>query len=209
MKLGQAYRKLARHYHPDRNPAPNATAMFRYIHDAWEYIQNEAKTRQQAQVTQKRAEAKRRRDAEEARRQAEAKRRTEAERARQRVKAKRREAAERARSADIPVALENLISMYESEGDERERKFANYYHELKAAGKDPLNDELFLDLLLTYKSWLAIDGYDLRTEHDLRTEYTECDLRTASQAQEGGMCGVVFLLAFVIVGIPVLLNFIF
>ena len=69
----QAYRNLARHYHPDRNPAPNATAMFRYIHDAWEYIQNDAKTRQQAEATQRQSEAKRRAEAEKARQQAETK----------------------------------------------------------------------------------------------------------------------------------------
>ena len=39
----RAYRNLSLHYHPDRNPAPNASTMFRYIHDAWEYIQNDAK----------------------------------------------------------------------------------------------------------------------------------------------------------------------
>lgn len=60
----QAYRNLARHYHPDRNSAPNATAMFRYIHNAWEYIQNDTKTRQKA-------EEKRKTEAEKARQQAE------------------------------------------------------------------------------------------------------------------------------------------
>ena len=69
----RAYRELSRRYHPDRNPAPNATAMFRYIHDAWEYIQNDAKTRQQAEGTQKQAEAKRRAEAENAQQQTEAK----------------------------------------------------------------------------------------------------------------------------------------
>ena len=69
----RAYRELSRRYHPDRNPAPNASAMFRYIHDAWEYIQNDAKTRKQAEGTQKQAEAKRRAEAENAQQQTEAK----------------------------------------------------------------------------------------------------------------------------------------
>ena len=69
----RAYRELSRRYHPDRNPAPNATAMFRYLHDAWEYIQNDAKTRKQAEGTQKQAEAKRRAEAENAQQQTEAK----------------------------------------------------------------------------------------------------------------------------------------
>ena len=62
----RAYRKLSLHYHPDRNSAPNASVMFRYIHDAWEYIQNDAKTGQQAQATQKQAEAERARQQTEA-----------------------------------------------------------------------------------------------------------------------------------------------
>ena len=57
----RAYRNLSLHYHPDRNPAPNASTMFRYIHDAWEYIQNDAKKRKQAaERVKKQAEAKRR-----------------------------------------------------------------------------------------------------------------------------------------------------
>ncbi len=35
-----AYHALAKHYHPDKNTAPNAAVMFRMIHDAWEVIQN-------------------------------------------------------------------------------------------------------------------------------------------------------------------------
>ena len=93
----RAYHNLARHYHPDKNPAPNATAMFRYIHDAWEYIQNDAKTKQQAEAAQRQAEAKRRAAAARARQQAEAKRRVAAEKARQQAEAKRKAEAEKAR----------------------------------------------------------------------------------------------------------------
>ena len=37
----RAYRRLAKHYHPDRNSAPNAAVMFRIIQDAWQFIQND------------------------------------------------------------------------------------------------------------------------------------------------------------------------
>ena len=72
----EAYRTLAKTYHPDKNPASNATAMFRIISDAWEVIQNTAEQEQsEAEIRQQQAEAEavRRRDAEEAaRRRAEA-----------------------------------------------------------------------------------------------------------------------------------------
>lgn len=84
----QAYRKLARHYHPDKNPAPNASVMFRYICDAWEYIQNDAK-----------AEEDRRTGAEESRQQAEAKQRAKAEKARQQAEATRRQTVAKRRAA--------------------------------------------------------------------------------------------------------------
>ena len=87
----RAYRNLSLHYHPDRNPAPNASTMFRYIHDAWEYIQNDAKKRKQAaERVKKQAEAKRRaEEAERVKKQAREKRRAEAENALQQARAKR------------------------------------------------------------------------------------------------------------------------
>lgn len=63
----QAYRTLAKTYHPDKNLAPNATAMFRIISDAWEVIQNTAEQEHsEAEIRQQQAEAEaaRRRDAE-------------------------------------------------------------------------------------------------------------------------------------------------
>ena len=89
----RAYRNLSLHYHPDRNPAPNASTMFRYIHDAWEYIQNDAKKRKQA--------------AERVKKQAEAKRRTEAENALQQARAKRaraKQAEAKRRAGDVKIA---------------------------------------------------------------------------------------------------------
>lgn len=72
----EAYRTLAKTYHPDKNSASNATAMFRIISDAWEVIQNTAaQEHSEAEIRQQQAEAEaaRRRDAEEAaRRHAEA-----------------------------------------------------------------------------------------------------------------------------------------
>ena len=71
----RAYRNLSLHYHPNRNPAPNASTMFRYIHDAWEYIQNDAKKRKQAaERVKKQAREKRRAEAENALQQAREKR---------------------------------------------------------------------------------------------------------------------------------------
>ena len=69
----QAYRELSRRYHPDKNPASNATVMFRYIHEAWEYIQNDAKTSQKAKGTQKQAEETWRAETENAQQQGETK----------------------------------------------------------------------------------------------------------------------------------------
>ena len=72
----EAYRTLAKTYHPDKNSASNATVMFRIISDAWEVIQNTAaQEHSEAEIRQQQAEAEaaRRRDAEEAaRRRAEA-----------------------------------------------------------------------------------------------------------------------------------------
>ena len=33
-----AYRKKAAHYHPDRNPSPDAAARFREVQEAWEVL---------------------------------------------------------------------------------------------------------------------------------------------------------------------------
>ena len=91
----RAYRNLSLHYHPDRNPAPNASTMFRYIHDAWEYIQNDAKKRKQAaERVKKQAEAKRRAEAENALQQARAKR----------ARAKQAEAIRRAGDVNVKIA---------------------------------------------------------------------------------------------------------
>ena len=89
----RAYRNLSLHYHPDRNPAPNASTMFRYIHDAWEYIQNDAKKRKQA--------------AERVKKQAREKRRAEAENALQQARAKRaraKQAEAKRRVGDVKIA---------------------------------------------------------------------------------------------------------
>ena len=90
----RAYRNLSLHYHPDRNPAPNASTMFRYIHDAWEYIQNDAK-KQAAERVKKQARAKRRTEAENALQQARAKR----------ARAKQAEAIRRAGNVKIAKIL--------------------------------------------------------------------------------------------------------
>ena len=92
----EAYRTLAKTYHPDKNPASNATAMFRIISDAWEVIQNTAEQEHsEAEIRQQQAEAEaaRRRDAEEAaRRRAEAAaKRKRAEEARQQAEDIRRQ----------------------------------------------------------------------------------------------------------------------
>ena len=89
----RAYRNLSLHYHPDRNPAPNASTMFRYIHDAWEYIQNDAKKRKQA--------------AERVKKQAREKRRAEAENALQQARTKRAwgiQAEAKRRAGDVKIA---------------------------------------------------------------------------------------------------------
>lgn len=79
----EAYRTLAKTYHPDKNPASNATAMFRIISDAWEVIQNTAaQERSEAEIRERQAEAEA--EAEAARRRAEeAAERKRAEEARQ------------------------------------------------------------------------------------------------------------------------------
>ncbi len=53
-----AYRRLSKFYHPDKNGAPNAAAMFRIINEAWEFIEEEiAKEAVQRKVERKKAEA--------------------------------------------------------------------------------------------------------------------------------------------------------
>ena len=115
-----AYRTLARTYHPDKNSAPNATAMFRIIRDAYEFILNND-SHQQTEVTtqQKQAEAevaRKRAQEESARRRAE----TEAQRkgaeefhrrAQEEVAQKVKEKAElkNARNFCIALFLINLV----------------------------------------------------------------------------------------------------
>ncbi len=109
-----AYRKLARIYHPDKNSAPNATAMFRIIHDAYEFIlnndvyqQTEATTRQkqaEAEAARKRAEeesARRHAEAEAQRKYAEETHRRAQEEAAQKAKKK----AERKNIRNFCIAL--------------------------------------------------------------------------------------------------------
>ena len=95
----EAYRTLAKTYHPDKNPASNATAMFRIISDAWEVIQNTAEQEHsEAEIKQQQAEAEaaRRRDAEEA-----ARRRAEAEEERKRAQEEQRTEARAAQAEEI------------------------------------------------------------------------------------------------------------
>ena len=94
----EAYRTLAKTYHPDKNAASNASVMFRIITDAWEFIQKD--------IAQEHAETevKRRQTEEEAaRKQAEkefARRRTEAEAQRKRVEEARQQATTKAAYAE-------------------------------------------------------------------------------------------------------------
>ncbi len=71
----EAYRTLAKTYHPDKNSASNATAMFRIISDAWEVIQNTAeREHSEAEIRQQQAEveaARRRAEADTERKRAE------------------------------------------------------------------------------------------------------------------------------------------
>ena len=109
-----AYRMLAKAYHPDKNPASNAAVMFRYISDAWKYVQNdteikrkrdaeearrhaEARQKRYAEEVQRHAEARRKRDAEEARRHAEARQKRYAEEVQRHAEARRKRDAEEAR----------------------------------------------------------------------------------------------------------------
>ena len=95
----EAYRTLAKTYHPDKNPASNATVMFRIISDAWEVIQNTAEQEHsEAEIRQQQAEAEaaRRRDAEEA-----ARRRAEAEEERKRAQEEQRTEARAAQAEEI------------------------------------------------------------------------------------------------------------
>ncbi len=69
----KAYRKLAKHFHPDKNSAPDAATMFRRINEAYQLICDEY-DRQQVEEAQQQEEARQqaeeRRQEEEARRQA-------------------------------------------------------------------------------------------------------------------------------------------
>ena len=85
----EAYRTLAKTYHPDKNSASNATVMFRIISDAWEVIQNTA--------AQEHAEAEIRRKQEEAEA---AHRRSEEAAARKRTEAERKRAEEARQQAE-------------------------------------------------------------------------------------------------------------
>ena len=44
----KAYYALVKHYHPDKNPASNASVMFRIIQDAWEVILKDTKDTERA-----------------------------------------------------------------------------------------------------------------------------------------------------------------
>lgn len=92
-EIKNAYRKLVKQYHPDKNPAHNAEAMFRLIHEAYQYLDEyDEDTRKQEEETQRQAEAKR--HAEETRQQAEAKRHAE-EAQRKAEESKRQQQAKR------------------------------------------------------------------------------------------------------------------
>ena len=68
----KAYRKLAKHFHPDKNSAPDAAIMFRRINEAYQHICDEYDRQQveEAQQEEARQQAEERRQEEEARRQA-------------------------------------------------------------------------------------------------------------------------------------------
>lgn len=104
----KAYRTLVKYYHPDRNAASNATAMFRIISDAWEFIQN-ATGQEYAEAEAKRKQA----EAEVARRRAEedaARRRAETEAQRKRSEGARQ--AEAAQTENISKPKEDVVEKY-------------------------------------------------------------------------------------------------
>ena len=41
--INSAFRRLAAHYHPDRNPSPDAPARFRSVQEAYEVLSDEEK----------------------------------------------------------------------------------------------------------------------------------------------------------------------
>ena len=41
--IKSAFRRLAAHYHPDRNPSPDAPARFRSVQEAYEVLSDEEK----------------------------------------------------------------------------------------------------------------------------------------------------------------------
>ena len=114
-EVRNAYRKLARIYHPDKNSAPNATAMFRIIHDAYEFILNND-VRQQAETEARRRQAeeetaRKRAEEELARRYAEAEiQRKRTEEARHRTK---EEAAQKAKKkAEWKTEWKDIRNLY-------------------------------------------------------------------------------------------------
>ena len=96
-----AYRQLSKFYHPDKNEAPNAAAMFRIVTEAWELLEEEiAQEAVQEEVERKKAEAEAAREHAEAARQ----KAKEAERA--------AEEAERAAEADQQEEAEDEASPF-------------------------------------------------------------------------------------------------
>lgn len=83
----EAYRELAKVYHPDKNLASNATVMFRIISDAWEFIQNTAgKEHAEAERRRKQTEEARQQDKSEATQAEEIHRHTEKEEVEKKIK---------------------------------------------------------------------------------------------------------------------------
>jgi curved DNA-binding protein CbpA len=103
-EITRAYRRLAKHWHPDRNPSPDAEARLKPISAAYNCLKKPKERRAYddrrayEQARQREHGSRRRREAEQRRAEAESRRRQEEER--QRAEAKRREEEEAARAAE-------------------------------------------------------------------------------------------------------------